>query len=108
MIKLKELFDKIVDKNPEDDLKNEIYMDDGKFLRKWWKKSVDEIEEMLEKMHLLSDRNKAFVKSIGKNIAASIYKKEGLWINGKLKYLIDILKSKQTNPSYIPDQFKND
>jgi hypothetical protein len=107
VIKLKHLFDNIVDKNPEDDLKNEIYMDDGKFLRKWWKKSVNEVEEMLKKIQILSDRNKTLVKSIRKNIAASIYKKEGLWINGKLKYLEQILKLKQNNgDQFIPQEWR--
>jgi len=102
MILLKQL----IFENVLDDLKDEIYMDDSLFLRKWWRESVDNINNILSQFEKASELNRRLLKVMYKRgNAKQIFKKRQLWIDDKIKYLRSILQKKRVDLNFIPDQF---
>ena len=100
------LLRQLIFENVLDNLKDEIFMDDSLFLRKWWRESVDNVNNMIFQLEKASELNRRLMKATYKSgNARQIFKKSQLWINGKIKYLKTILQKKQTDPNFIPDQF---
>lgn len=107
IIKEGPLFKKLsITPNSLDEFREEIYMDDSKFVRKWWKEPVEKAEQMLDNLNKAAELNDKLLKGMGRNVVRSLYKKQKLWISFKVKFLTQIVTSKQGNPDFIPDDWK--
>lgn len=97
------------DKNRDEREKTdkEIVMDDGDFLKIWWYKSIPEIEGAIKRFERSKEINIAGMRAMRRNsMFLQIYKRFDLQAKSKLKYLNGILKSKKTDPNFVPDHYK--
>lgn len=78
--------------------------DDANFLKIAWKMSIEDLKALLEET--LS--NLKWIKNVGPKgkIMGTFTRRDIQLLNSRIKFLQEIIKSKTTNPEYIPDRYK--
>ena len=108
-MKLKDIIKNcIVESTTDMDLiKQEVFMKDHEFIRKWYKESPENIENLLNKLKDFKEFTKKIIRSMSRSMFGSIYKKDLIWIDIKIGHLESILKQKKINgPDFIRDDWK--
>ena len=78
--------------------------DDRTFLKLVWKYDIESLNSLVDKTKENLELCKNSQKSGG--ILKAIWKKDKLNLEFRLKCLNQIIKSKQENPDYIPENYK--
>ncbi len=78
--------------------------DDASFLKVVWNMPIEDIQELLIKAE--SDLSWLKKFSTKKGVLSLFPKRDILLLNGRLKYIKQIIQKKQNDPNWIPDQYK--
>lgn len=77
--------------------------DNSKFLRISWHLGIDELEYLLK----VTSSDLKFTKAHNKGILGAFNRKDSQFLKSRIEFLNQIIASKKSDPSYIPDAYKN-
>lgn len=76
--------------------------DDSEFLKIAWKMSIDDLEKLL----LTSIDDLKWLKKNFKGTLGLFHKRDAQIITNRIKFINQIIASKNKNPDFIPDHYK--
>ena len=76
--------------------------DDKEFLKIVWNMDISDLETLMDK----SKSDLKWLKANSKGLLGTFNRKEAQWVKSRISFIDEIIKSKNKDSSYIPDNYK--